>query len=277
MKKILAAFLLAATAGAGERDDEVLAAKERIHALLEKAAYLEKEGRPDEAERLRAEAGALKEKIHARLEGQGDDPLKQALHNLEKAIGSLEKAGCKDLAGDLRGAADRVRGQIKEREAARARGEGKGPRSEEVEFWRRNIDTLRLAMKALAEGERRDAMEIMERAIHAREVMISGRQDEEAWHILKRGPDDAAIAEMLQTAAGLWREYRQPKHAERVQELANYLVHRAAKGKDRLAPEKREWAGPDGGDRLERLEERIARLERAVHELIQHLERERAG
>jgi hypothetical protein len=127
-------LLVIAVAAAPEREE----LKEKIQAMLDEAALLEQAGRADEAARVREEATALKQKAA----GDQNDPRMQALANLEKAIGALDKAGYEGMAADLRGMAERLRAEIKGARADRP----------DAEFWRRNLDTLRVARKALLEA-----------------------------------------------------------------------------------------------------------------------------
>jgi hypothetical protein len=253
--RLLFGVLLLAIAAAAAPEREELRAK--IQAMLDEAALLEQAGRADEAARLRDEATALKIKAA----GDQDDPRMQALANLEKAIGALDKAGYEGMAADLRGMAERLRAEIKGARADRP----------DADFWRRNLDTLRIARKALLEKGRADAADVMERAIRARELMLEGRPGE-----AKGGPDDAQLAEILTNAGQCWREFKQPERALQCEELGNYLRHQMRKqGGDAQREKVRDReGGPD--DRMARVEERLDRMERMLHETLDRLaERDR--
>jgi hypothetical protein len=111
----------------------------------------------------------------------------------------------------------------------------------------------------------------VERAIRARELMLEGRPGE-----AKGAPDDAQLAEILAKAAQCWREFKQPEHALRCEELGNYLRHQMRKHGDDAHREK--MRGHEGGpdDRMARVEERLDRMERMLHETLERLgERDR--
>jgi len=262
MRILLGTLLLVAAARAVPDDRELAAAKERLQAMLDEAALLEQAGRPDDAARVREEADALKRKLVA-AHGERDDPRVQALHNMEKAIAALDKAGYEGMARDLRGMADRLRGEIKGAGGARKPGGDAG-----------NLETLALAFKGLAEAERHDAADLMKRAIHASKLKLEGRNDEEAQDIIRKAPSDAQLAELLLKAAGCWREFKQPEKAAQCEELGRYFRQRAENGP--IASKSTEFArgqeGPGPEDRMARLEERLDRLERMLHEAFARLE-----
>lgn len=258
MRILFGVLLLALLAAAAPEGGEL---KEKIQAMLDEAALLEQAGRGDEAARVRAEAEELKRKAEAPREK--DDPRMQALASMEKAIGALEKAGYEGMAKELRGMAERLRSEVK------------GARGQEGDFWRRNLDTLRSAVKALAETGRHDAADVLERAIRGRELLLEGKPDM-AERAMREGPDDAQLSELLLKAAGCWREFKQPEKALQCEELGRYLQHsiekRRAEKTMEFARGGREGPGPD--DRLARLEERLDRMERMLHATLERLERQ---
>jgi hypothetical protein len=208
--------------------------------MLDEAALLEQAGRVEEAARVREEAMALKRKVAAASDD--GDPRALALRSVEKAIGALENVeGCEDLREGLLETAGRLRASLN--------GGGlvleDGDRWErnlisKEEFWRRNLDTLRIARKGLAELGRHDAAEAMERAIGAREMLVSGRKDEEAQRVARGGPGDGDMAELLLKAAGCWREVKQPENAALCEELGRRF--------QRIAQKKHEGAAAEGAD-----------------------------
>ncbi|HUT88915.1 MAG TPA: M56 family metallopeptidase [Thermoguttaceae bacterium] len=101
----------------------------------------------------------------------------------------------------------------------------------EREFLRHQIEVLRLAMNALREAERGDAVELVERAIRAAEVTLEGRRDDEARQIREHAPPPPELAEILGMAADLWRKFDKPEKAEEVARLAEAV--RAPRDRDR--------------------------------------------
>jgi hypothetical protein len=262
MRIVLGALILAAVLAAAPDGPDIKEAKAKIQALEDEAALLEQAGRRDQAERARAEAAALRKRIEAAREG-GDDPRVQALHNMEKAIAALDKAGYEGMAKEMRGMADRLRGEIKG---------VRGQPNPEAEFWRRNLDTLRIARNALLEAQREDGADLLERAIHARELLVEGKPDR-AEKAMKEGPGDLDIAELLLSSAGFWRSFGHADKSAQCEELARFLQHRAReRGAEREKPraDRRERGGPE--DRMAQLEERVERMERMLHDALERLE-----
>jgi len=154
---------------------------------------------------------------------------------------------------------------VKERQRGQRDAAGPLPRGWDADFERHHMDTLRFAKKALAEAEKRDAVDLVERAIHARELALSGRRDEEAMRIIEKSPADEQLAKLLFLAAELWQGFKQPERAERCEELGRILLERAGHG----MPER---AG--AMERIERLEQRLERMEHMLHELLSRMEKE---
>ena len=92
----------------------------------------------------------------------------------------------------------------RERDEDRARGER--PKSER-EVALNQLEVMRMALHALKETERNDAVEMLTLAIRAREMMLEGRRDEEAQRVRERAPDRQQLAEILSIASKLWREF----------------------------------------------------------------------
>ena len=133
----------------------------------------------------------------------------------------------------------------------------------------RRLEVLRTALPALREAERGDAVELVERAIHAGEVTLAGRNDDEAHQIRERAPGPGQLAEILTIAAELWGKFDKPDKAELVGRLADELraeakpereVERPAKERERHEAEER--------GRAER-EEQIHRLKRESDQLAE--------
>jgi hypothetical protein len=263
MRILIGVLLLAVAVTALPEGREAAEAKEKIQAMLDEAALLDQAGRREEAARLRADAEAMKKRLGGKREG-GDDPRVQALNNMEKAIAALDKAGYESMAKEMRGMAERLGAEIKG---------ARGQENSEVDFWRRNLDTLRVARNGLLEAQRRDEADVLVRAIHARELLISGKPDR-AEQAMKEGPGELDIAELLLTSAGFWRSFGQAEKAVQCEELGNFLQHRARqRGADReraQRAERRERGGPD--DRMAQLEERVARMERMLRDALERLE-----
>jgi len=124
--------------------------------------------------------------------------------------------------------------------AARERAE----RPNEREIAKRQLEVMKTALPALREGERGDAVELLEPAIRAYEVMIEGRRDDEAHMIRERMPNRGQLAEILTMASNLWREFNNQDKAEVVGRLAKEFAGEGKRERERERPvkERREVA-----------------------------------
>jgi len=139
---------------------------------------------------------------------------------------------------------------------AKAKKERKGDRSKErrsgqkvrgrpvdpehgLEGLRERLTVLRLAMPALREGERRDAAEMLERALHTAELLLEERQDEEAQRIYRNTPSLIELSKLLHLSARLWLKYERPENAEKVAHLSRYYRLRAEGAEEAAGGEKR--------------------------------------
>jgi hypothetical protein len=81
-----------------------------------------------------------------------------------------------------------------------------------------------MALTALREANRSDAVELLTLAIRSREMMLEGRRDEEAQRVRQRAPNRGQLAEILSMAAELWREYDNAEKATVVGRLAEQMA-----------------------------------------------------
>jgi hypothetical protein len=163
------------------------------------------------------------------------------------------------------------------------------PRTER-EVAQEQLEVMRLGLHALREAERNDAAELLQRAIRAREVILERRRDDEAARIRERSPNRAVQAELLATAARIWRGYGQAERAQAVARLAEQLAggdrgpreggdrpERSPGDRlerslgDRLERDRGDRPDRDRGDRAER--ERETPRDRGVAEVMERLER----
>ena len=107
----------------------------------------------------------------------------------------------------------RIQREGREREESERRGERdedrareERPRSER-EVALHQLEVMRMALTALREAERGDAVELLTLAIRSREMMLEGRRDEEAQRVRERAPNREQLAEILSMASKLWREF----------------------------------------------------------------------
>ncbi len=139
----------------------------------------------------------------------------------------------------------------RERDESRARGER--PRSER-EVALHQLEVMRMALPALREAERGDAVELLTLAIRIREMMLEGRRDEEAQRVRERAPNRGQLVEILSLAAKLWQEFGHAEKSVAVRQLAEqFSVSRERQVSEqeqrvvrRRRVERREVALPEG-------------------------------
>jgi hypothetical protein len=224
-----------------------------------------------EARRMDA-AEVVQRAIRARevtLEGRRDDeahmireraPSREQLAEiLRMAAGVWREFKNEDKAAVVGRAAESLAGRPGEREVRRERAEEaareRTERPDEREVARRQLEVMRVALPALREANRADAVEWLQRAIRAYEVRLEGRTDAEAHQIRERMPNRGQMAEVLTAASNLWREFNNHDKAEVVGRLA------------------REFGG--GGPRERERERPVSERRGSLHELEQAFVRAR--
>ena len=122
-------------------------------------------------------------------------------------------------------------------------------RPTERDVLEQQVEVYEIALHALLEAEKKDAAEVLRRAIRVAEVTLEGRRDEEARLIRERGPSRDQLAEILAVAAGIWREFDNPDKAAAVGRVAEQLASRE-RG-DRERPRERAEENPRERDARE--------------------------
>lgn len=186
----------------------------------------------------------------------GQDQEGEHLHNvlegLERGMMALRELGRHEELETLERVAHEVRRELEgrrnrsQRDRPRARGDGN-----EREMAMHQLEILRMAMPALREGERGDAADLLERAIHARELALEGRRDEEAQQIRRRAPNRGQLSEILGLSSRLWHKFGHEEKAQVVGELAQQMRARIHRERDSDPNEhaKREHDRPRREDR----------------------------
>ena len=85
------------------------------------------------------------------------------------------------------------------------------------------LEVMRMALPALKEAERGDAVELLTLAVRAREMMLERRNDEEAHRVRERAPNREQLVDILSMAAKLWRELGNAEKSAVVEQLAEQL------------------------------------------------------
>jgi hypothetical protein len=240
---LLASLLLCQSAFAGPDDREVQKTKQKLEKLLRHADELMRRGSLEDARAVLAEAGKLKKKLEHMLESRKKErpkaqkkkskaDMEKVLRGLRQGIEALKAIGQKEEAKRLEriAAAVKRRMQGSDREKGRSKEREKGL-SKERQAVRRHLETLRLAKGALREEDRHDAVEIVERAMHALELVLEGRRDAEAARILRNFPSKAHLAEVLHQASRIWRKFGNADKAEACADLGAFYAGHGKKEK----------------------------------------------
>jgi hypothetical protein len=91
---------------------------------------------------------------------------------------------------------------------------------------RQHIKIMRYAMEALLERERKHEAELLEQAIHARELALEGKRDERAMRIREQAPSPEAQIEILSFAGKILKELGRTERAQAVNRLAQDMKRR---------------------------------------------------
>ncbi len=192
-------------------------------------------------------------------EGEGAER-ERIIHGLEMGFEAAQRLGDRELAAVLERALDRVR----------RGGENDGAERERREA-RRQLEILRSARPALAEGERHDAVDLLDRAIRVRELALEGHRGEEMDALRREAPDRETLIEILSASAALWERFGHEEKARSVGELASQLRRhgreRAGEPREDRGSGERERSDREILRRLERMEERMASIERQIESL----------
>lgn len=236
---------------------------------------------------MASSAGAIQERRDGdreRDENRERELKQHAARNLAAAAEALHALGRADQAelarrwsAELSGqTAERERGQEGERRREgepRREGEREQPRDEpreqprdepreeenrELQMVRHQLELLELALPALREGEREEAIGTVEKAMEARHVILANPRNPEAQAMWRRAPNREVLVRILVMAEGIYREYGVEERAAKVSALTEELF--GGRRRDRESEERREGEGERRQG--ERSEGREARGER---------------
>lgn len=263
----------------GER--EIDAARERIHVLHREAEELQEAGRHDKADALLHEARRLEERLDRHREQRerenrhGD--MTATLERLEQGMAALRELGRHDELERLEHIAAQLRERLSHQAEERRRADNeRAADRRQRETARRDLKIMRYALEALAEAERPDAADLIERALRATEMTLEGRRDEEARHMRETAPNAAQQVELLALAAEILQDRGRGERAQAVGQLSRRMRERLHR--DRPARHERGESMQRFMERVETLEQRMAGVERAmerIQDAIEGLKRDR--
>lgn len=184
-----------------------------------------------------------------------DERLANLIERLEVGMSALEELGQRDALEMVQ----RIANELREKRAA-LRGRPSREENDEIRTVRNRLKVMRTAVEAFVKVNRHDAAELVEYAMHARELAIEGRRDEEANRIRERAPNRGQLAETLGAAAKLYRKWDMPDRAEALADLSETYA-KQWKRQQRATERERE-----SGESLESLATRveIIRMARAA-------------
>ena len=132
-------------------------------------------------------------------------------------------------------------------------------------------------MPALREAGRKDAADLLEHAIHARELALGERRDDEAQHIRETAPNRGQLSEILGLASRLWADFGHEERAHAVGELAEQMRERLHRQRDERAQREQDRPRREARERREERDRPAARERREqperYHAAMERIER----
>jgi hypothetical protein len=282
----LAVFVAPVTA----QNNELEAAKKRIHSLTNQAEKLMVEGRHEQARKLLSDASALTKRLAAasngNREGRGKnerdrrrDEYNGLWNHLERAVGALKESGQsaqaqklnmysqelrKILARGDRGRDERRDGRVRQKRQPKKTKKTKNTKKKltERQVAAQQLEIMNYSVGVLKKAERGDAAESLHRASQALSLRLQGVRNKKAQKVYEDAPSRMATAKHL-LMAGEILSGQKGKHAELVIKLGKqfYLTaERVKKNEGRERGERREREG----ERREVRRERDVRRDRDV-------------
>lgn len=226
---VMAVALLASPASVKGQEAEPEAVRKKIAVLLKKAERLQDEGAADKAERLVKQAQELKARL---AKANEDRPRKNSggehgeiLQGLKAGAASLRALGRGEEAERL----ERLAAELRKKAAAggkRSRGES------EREVALGQIKIMRIAFQGLLDAGREDSAELMEHAIHAKELALEGVRNKKATKVYETAPNLGQRIELLMFAAQKLRDAGKKEQASVVAKLKAALDKRLGELKE---------------------------------------------
>ncbi len=164
---------------------------------------------------LPSQAVAQSERARGEREGRGENRIEELIERLEIGMSALEELNRHDALEIVQRIANELR-----QEHARGGHRARQEENDEVRTVRRRLRVMRTAVDAFLEADRHDAADLVERAMHARELSLEGRRDSEANEIRQAAPNRGQLAETLGAAAQLYKKWNKPERAAALAELA---------------------------------------------------------
>jgi hypothetical protein len=219
---------------------------------------------------------------------------REVLQNLERGASALRVLGKNDEAERLIRIAQElsqsngnwVRPEARERTGDRKAPERSANEAEtneramtERQLAERQLDVFRMAHHAFREAEKGDAVEVMERIIHGRELQMAGRRDEEAQQAIRKIPGREDQIELLTRASGIWKEFGNVDKSQALASLADQMRQPENRTRNAERTETRDQPTPlreatnrdrqmeDIHQHMRRMSEQIEQIQKQLNEL----------
>lgn len=145
-----------------------------------------------------------------------------------------------------------------------------------LEGLRRRVAAMRQARTAFREAERQELVQQIDKAIRTGELLLEGRDDDEAQAVYEQTPDLGQLAELLGHAAHLWKKFGDAKRATECEEVSQHYAQRwRAERKEREAAERARAQEREAKEREREADERervMKRLQKQLRQMYEHLE-----
>ncbi len=235
-------------------------------------------------------APAVEHEVHVLREAmrilRARDADERLVRGLGEAVERMERSRSERPEQSPPHRGGRVGGRGGARSARRVEGRDDDDDEDERRALRHRVATIRMAVPMLRENGDARLVGILERAILTGDLMLAGREDDEARKAYERTPNLGELAEILHHAARLAERFKKHDRAERIMDLSRYYGNRwrqersrserpersRSERPERSRSERPEQSPPHRGGRVEGHDEHIEELRRELHEVRRHLE-----
>jgi hypothetical protein len=229
-------------------------------------------------------AERMEHKIHSyelAIEGRRDEEamrIRTSAPKSEAMVEPLRRAGrvWAELGDEKKAKMCLVLAQQYQDGASRKKPAAKEGEQREREMAKRHMEILRVAMHGFREAEKKDAAHRIEQVLHVYELAMAGKQDE-ARKAREKAPNAGQLAELLIHAGKIWDEFGHETKARPCFELGRFYQQRwhDQQAREKAARAKKVPRRTERDERLAKMEAQIERLNHAIRELTNEIERMR--
>ena len=279
----------------GDLEHRVQSAKEKIHDLRVEAEAWAKKGWETRAAEFRKKAEIMERELRLWLERRERDRVQEEKRRQQRGQGDKDRivGGLMAGARALRelGRIDQAEQMEKLAEDVARRRDRRTGEDDKRALARRYLRSLRFAVVALVETDQHESAARIEHVMHAIELSLEGRKDEEANRIRREVPKAEVVLEDLERAIRVLRKQGKKDKSQAVLEVLHRMEKkekaRRSEDKEERAEEEvreemeeeeereREHEREDAQKRIEELEKRMKKLERYLEKLNRTLEKKK--